>query len=52
MSDVKRLKLSELVLWKRKAAAFDEALAYIPKCQSEDAIRIELILRRALEATA
>ncbi len=50
MSDtpVKRLPLATLELWKRKAAACDEALAYLEgRVDSETAMEIQRILKSA-----
>ncbi len=45
---IKRLKLSELELWKRKAKALDEALEYLQgRASTEEGLRVQFILERA-----
>lgn len=47
---VKRLKLEELELWKRKATALDEAVRRYQNCiQTEDAMKIMTILLAACD---
>lgn len=49
MSGVKRLSLNEMETWKRKAAAFDDALKYLDgRASTDEGVTVLRILKEAV----
>lgn len=50
MSTVKRLSLKEMETWKRKAAAFDDALKCLDgRASTDESVNVLRILKQAIE---